>query len=204
MPAAPVCSATLVMWTEWAVSLLPDPAMTGTVTASATQRQRSAFSPSVRTGDSPVVPATTRPSLPWSTNHRARVAAPSKSRSPSSSNGVAIAGRTGPKVADVFIWSLAGARSCVRCRPLETERGDEVLVHLHPNVVVTVVERLGHAVVIARLDGDQAGVEARPIRCQTGQQRAHLGTERLDAVVHRPQLGDHRPVVGGVGVVVGR
>ena len=57
-------AAAFVSSTLWRVSLLPVPAMTGTVTASATHRQRSAFSPSVSTGDSPVVPATTKPSLP--------------------------------------------------------------------------------------------------------------------------------------------
>ena len=47
-----------------AVSLVPAPAMTGTVTASATARHRSSCSSSVSIGASPVVPATTRPSLP--------------------------------------------------------------------------------------------------------------------------------------------
>ena len=49
--------------------------MTGTVTASATARQRSTFSSSERTGPSPVVPATTSPSLPWAASQRARVTA---------------------------------------------------------------------------------------------------------------------------------
>ncbi len=51
---------------EWRVSLVPVPAITGTVTASDTARQSSPSSASERTGPSPVVPATTSPSLPWS------------------------------------------------------------------------------------------------------------------------------------------
>ena len=74
-----------------------EPATTGIVTASATARQRSRFSGSERVGDSPVVPVTTKPSLPCSASHLARVTAPSRSSAPSASNGVAIAVRTAPK-----------------------------------------------------------------------------------------------------------
>ena len=84
-------------WTEWAVSVVVDPAITGIVTASATHSQRVSFSASLRVGDSPVVPAITRPSLPCSCSHAARVAAPSTSSDPSSVNGVTIAVRTRPK-----------------------------------------------------------------------------------------------------------
>ena len=48
--------ARCVMAMECAVSLDPVPATTGTVTASATARQRSTFSSSVRTEPSPVDP----------------------------------------------------------------------------------------------------------------------------------------------------
>jgi hypothetical protein len=54
-----------------AVSLLPVPASTGTVTASLTARSRSQRSASVNVDASPVVAATTRPSLPRSTSQRA-------------------------------------------------------------------------------------------------------------------------------------
>jgi hypothetical protein len=81
------------------VSLLPVPATTGTVTASATARNSSSFSSSVSTGPSPVVPATTRPSLPWSVSQRASVTAAATSSAPSSENGVTMAVATVPKCA---------------------------------------------------------------------------------------------------------
>ena len=55
----------------WAVSFEPVPAMTGTSTAWRTARNRSTDSVADSVGDSPVVPLTTSPSLPWSTSHRA-------------------------------------------------------------------------------------------------------------------------------------
>src|ERR1039458_7061775 len=91
MAAAPVAAAALVNSIECAVSLVPAPAITGTVTASATARQSDSFSSSVRTETSPVDPATTSPSEPWSTSHRARSAAASRSRAPPSSKGVTMA-----------------------------------------------------------------------------------------------------------------
>ena len=54
------------------MSLVPVPAITGTVTASATARHSSSRSSSVSTGPSPVVPASTSPSLPWAASQRAR------------------------------------------------------------------------------------------------------------------------------------
>ena len=79
------------------MSAVVEPAMTGIVTASATASHRVSFSASVSVGDSPVVPATTRPSLPCSCSQRASVAAPSTSSEPSSVNGVTIAVSTRPK-----------------------------------------------------------------------------------------------------------
>ena len=70
-PATPVSFAWRVRCTESAVSLVPLPVMTGMVTAAATARQRSSFSASLNTGPSPVVPTTTRPSLPCSLSQRA-------------------------------------------------------------------------------------------------------------------------------------
>src|SRR4051794_9209699 len=77
----------------WLVSLVPTPATTcaRSPTASATTRTSASFSASVVVGDSPVVPFTTRPSLPASTRWVARVAAPSRSSDPSLANGVTIA-----------------------------------------------------------------------------------------------------------------
>src|SRR5687768_1732507 len=69
------------------------------VTASATALHRSSFSSSVRVEPSPVVPATTRPSLPWSASQRASWAATSRSSAPSPSNGVTIAVMTAPNLA---------------------------------------------------------------------------------------------------------
>ena len=63
------------------------PAITGTDTASHTTRTSSICSSWVSVGLSPVVPARTSPSLPCSTNHDASLAAPSRSRAPSSVEG---------------------------------------------------------------------------------------------------------------------
>jgi hypothetical protein len=82
---------------ECSVSLDPEPAITGMVTDSATARQRSTFSSSVRTEPSPVEPLRTSPSLPWEANQRARSTAAAKSSAPSSSNGVTMAVITRPK-----------------------------------------------------------------------------------------------------------
>ena len=74
-----------------------EPATTGIVTASATASHSVSFSASLIVGASPVVPAMTRPSLPWSWSQRARATAPSTSSDPSSVNGVTIAVATRPK-----------------------------------------------------------------------------------------------------------
>src|SRR5579884_586452 len=105
MPAAPASAARRASATEWAVSLVPVPATTGTLAASTTARTRMANSSSVRTGASPVVPATTRPSAPLSDCQRARRAAPSTSSRPSSSNGVTMAVTMAPNGADADMGS---------------------------------------------------------------------------------------------------
>src|SRR5215212_3881260 len=64
---------------------------------STTAAHRRDFSSAVRVGDSPVVPATTRVSVPLSSRWRARRWAPSTSRLPSGLNGVAMAVSTRPK-----------------------------------------------------------------------------------------------------------
>ena len=76
---------------ECSVSFDPVPAITGTVTASATARQRSHFSSSVSTELSPVEPLSTSPSLPCPANQRASSTAASRSNAPVSSNGVTMA-----------------------------------------------------------------------------------------------------------------
>src|SRR5262249_52347663 len=81
---------------EWAVSAELVPANTGTLTAPVTVLHRSCASASDNTGASPVVPATTRKSLPCSTSQRASVSAPSRLRRPSLSNGVTMAHPTAP------------------------------------------------------------------------------------------------------------
>ena len=81
------------------MSFVPVPATTGTETASATACHSSTLSSSVSTGPSPVVPATTRPSLPWSVSQRASVTAAPTSSAPSSENGVTMAVATEPKCA---------------------------------------------------------------------------------------------------------
>ncbi len=96
-PPPRLLSRPAVSSTECAVSFVPEPAITGTVTAPATAAQSSARSESVSVGPSPVVPVTTSPSLPSSVRWRARVTAPSMSRRPSASKGVAMAVTTAPK-----------------------------------------------------------------------------------------------------------
>ena len=96
MASIPASVAATVMSTLWAVSLVVAPAMRGTSTAPRTARNSSIRSGSVSTGLSPVVPATTSASLPWSTSQRARSTAPSGSRDPSAANGVTMAVMTGP------------------------------------------------------------------------------------------------------------
>src|SRR3954471_5462697 len=115
----PASVAATVMSTLCAVSLVVAPATSGTVTASRTARNSSMRSGSVRTGLSPVVPARTKPSLPWSTSHRASRAAASRSSAPWSSNGVTIAVRTAPKRA------IRRSRSSIRTstRPYRPGRG---------------------------------------------------------------------------------
>ena len=60
--------------TEWAVSLVPVEAITGTSTASTTARNRSMPLGVGQHRPSPVVPATTRPSLPVAARWRATAA----------------------------------------------------------------------------------------------------------------------------------
>src|SRR5262245_49330195 len=90
------------MWIECAVSFVPVPAtiVARSPTASSAERTRSTRSGSVSVGASPVVPATTSPSEPLSTRKAESRWNASKSISPRSSNGVAIAVRTLPSIAD--------------------------------------------------------------------------------------------------------
>ena len=97
MPATPRCPASSVRPMSWRVFDPVVPAITGTVTAFTIASNRVSFSSIDNTGDSPVVPDTTRPSLPCSTSHLASDTAASTSSSPSSSNGVTMAVSTRPK-----------------------------------------------------------------------------------------------------------
>ena len=116
MPATPSFDASLVRCTEWAVSLVPVPATTGMVTASATAAQRLSFSSSVSVGASPVVPATTSPSLPLASSQRASVAGRVEVERPSASNGVTMAEATWPKRGHQNDPSLARSMPSVRMR----------------------------------------------------------------------------------------
>src|SRR4051794_21819250 len=85
---------------ECAVSLVPTPATTTarSPTASSTASSTARCSASVMVGDSPVVPATTRPSCAHrSTRWAASSCAPARSIVPSSARGVTIAVSTRPK-----------------------------------------------------------------------------------------------------------
>ena len=73
-PATPVFATRLVSATELAVLEDVEPASTGTVTLWATQANSPSFSSSESEVPSPVEPATTRPSLPWSTRNFASFA----------------------------------------------------------------------------------------------------------------------------------
>ncbi len=65
----PSFSASTVSPMSWRVFDPVVPAITGTVTAPATASNSVSFSSIDSVGDSPVVPATTRPSFPCSTSH---------------------------------------------------------------------------------------------------------------------------------------
>ena len=85
------------------MSLLPTPATTvaRSPTASRTTLSSRPSSSGFVVGDSPVVPLTTRPSLPLSTRYAATFCAVTRSRSPSGVNGVIMAVSTRPKGACV-------------------------------------------------------------------------------------------------------
>ena len=97
-------------------------------------------------GASPVVPVTTRPSLPCSTSQRASVAARSRSSAP-----VVVERRDhrgeSPRRSEPS-WSLTSC-SAERSMP---KRGKQVLVQLEPDRVVRVDHRLGEPVLLACLD----------------------------------------------------
>ena len=97
MPATPSFDASAVRCTSWAVFAPVEPAITGIDTAADTFSQSVNFSSSLSVGDSPVVPQTTRPSLPSASSQRASSTAPSTSSARSSSNGLIIAVSTRPK-----------------------------------------------------------------------------------------------------------
>src|SRR4051794_3401211 len=91
--------------TECAVEFVPVPAITVPVppAASTAARSRSPRSSSVSVGLSPVVPATTMPSEPWSSRWRASDWNPSKSIDESLRNGVTIAVSTRPSIVGILL-----------------------------------------------------------------------------------------------------
>jgi hypothetical protein len=93
-----------VLYVPVPATTLPRPFATST-----TARNRSSFSRCVSVGDSPVEPATTIDSVPWSNRCAASVCAPSRSSEPSPANGVAIAVSTAP--------NLPAMRSSFRAAP---------------------------------------------------------------------------------------
>ena len=80
-------------------------------------RNSTSSSDSVSVGLSPVVPASTRPSLPFSTSQWASSTAASRSRSPRSSKGVTIAVTTRPMVGLICSSPFGGRRVLGKCAP---------------------------------------------------------------------------------------
>src|SRR5690625_7471932 len=119
--SAPNTSASFVNVIDAAVLLLPVPAITGTrlFTTSITCLNNAIFSSSNNVGDSPVVPATTSPSVPFASKSSINTVVTSKSILPSVSNGVTIAVSTVPKPIsftflfyDLFYITLISDLSC--------------------------------------------------------------------------------------------
>ena len=160
MPAAPTSAHISALRTADLVSLLPAPATTGISTASTTAAIISTCSPWVRVGDSPVVPARTRPSLPCSSNQLARVTAPSTSREPSSAKGLIIAVSTLPNLGSIRILSSLVSYGLCLAGPRNSEGGEEVLVQLEPDRVVRLDHRLGEPVMVSGHDTLQCAPEA--------------------------------------------
>ena len=128
--------ASAVRCTEWAVSWCRwTRRRPGWSPPSATASHSVSFSSSVSVGDSPVVPATTRPSLPCSCSQRASAAAPSTSRRASSSKGVTIAVTTRPNRA------MAG-RLCHRDRSAVPRCAVRVTARPHQDALEGVEVRL--------------------------------------------------------------
>src|SRR5579875_3913347 len=154
MAAAPAFSASRTSSTECAVSFVVAPAMTGRGERSHTVSKRIRFSSCERTGDSPVVPATTRASLPLSARWRARETAPSGSSDPSSVKGVTIAVTIRPKRA-------RGTRGNYQAgggigRPPPSARRDRPLRQLEGGVLVLTV---GEVLVLDRPEIGEAGTQ---------------------------------------------
>src|SRR3954454_21836286 len=111
---------------EWRVSYVPVPATTvaRAPTASAAAAKSSSFSSSESVGLSPVVPATTIPSDPWSTRWLASSRNLSTLTEPSELNGVTIAVRTSPSIGEIL---LADAQTCFHAEVgSAAARGDDV------------------------------------------------------------------------------
>jgi hypothetical protein len=107
------------------VSFEPVPAITvrSPPASSITTSSSASFSASLRVGDSPVVPATTTPSEPWSNRWRATARATSRSTLPSGRNGVTIAVMILPSETDMALQfpdaladSVAGSTGGIRRR----------------------------------------------------------------------------------------
>src|SRR6266508_98812 len=101
-------SSVVACWTECAVEYVPVPATTfaRSPTASIAAAKRPRRSSSLRVGASPVVPATTTPSEPFSTRCTQRRLNESKLTEPSSANGVTTAVRICPSTGLTLLQQL--------------------------------------------------------------------------------------------------
>src|SRR5437660_9235701 len=129
MPSAPALSARRVnSMLSWVLSV---PVLQTTFprpfAASTTARNRSSFSLCESAGPSPVVPATTNASDPWSRRYFASSCAPSRSRRKSSLNGVTIAVITSPNLPAMVPPSLiaSGHRYPSPVPRIYTKTGDD-------------------------------------------------------------------------------
>ena len=146
-------------------------------------------------GASPVVPATTRPSLPWSSSQRASVDGAVEVE-----RAVVVERRDHRREHP----AEAGHQNEPSVRAVDAQRQDEVLVQLHPHVVVqphiTPVNIFFSPSTTRRHVCSRRG----PVRRQAGDDVAHRPHDGPRLAVELDQPVDHGAVVGGVGVVVRR
>src|SRR5579875_768640 len=199
MPATPAPTAAAVNSTEWAVSGVEVPATTGRSTAPATARQSSTFSSSERVGLSPVVPARTSPSLPWSRSQRASRTAPSTSRRPASSNGVA----TAPKRPAAITVRPDGQRSWprhYRSAPLPTLLGDRFHALVGDELGTQAAARPGPGHDEEEDEQEPGGGDGRQPGGRPRRVRDHVAVERVGDQDHPGERDHHLAPGDGTGV----